>query len=359
MRPVSFHTDTLVNNSSEAHSLAAIDLGSNSFHMIVGRLKNGQLQLIDRLREPVRLAAGLTDDHRLKPEVAQRALDCLKRFGQRISGLQPDNVRAVGTNTLRLAQSRNGFLDQAQDALGHSIEVISGIEEARLVHLGVAHSLAEPGGRRLVVDAAQGVEAQSVANCYTAVELGLEVIPVLNKIDLPAADPDRVCKEIEEVIGIEATNALRVSAKTGEGIHELLEQIVADGGDVSKFVGKAKDNGVLWFGTQASQTSLAPEIVVANLIYDWSPMLTEIIEQRAQGVYGGKAYVINLENKGQVMEYNPDFDLPADVKQLAEATLQLRGDAGEAQIDGARLAMTQNIGGSGATIATHILRRPA
>jgi basic membrane protein A len=87
-------------------------------------------------------------------------------------------------------------------------------------------------------------------------------------------------------------------------------------------VGKAKDNGVLWFGTQASQTRLAPEIVVANLIYDWSPMLKEIIDQRAQGVYGGKAYVINLENGGQIMEYNPDFDLPADVKQLAEDTIQ-------------------------------------
>ena len=87
-------------------------------------------------------------------------------------------------------------------------------------------------------------------------------------------------------------------------------------------VGKAKDNGVLWFGTQASQTSLAPEIVVANLIYDWAPMLKEIIDQKAQGVYGGKAYVINLENKGQLMEYNPDFDLPADVKQLAEDTIQ-------------------------------------
>jgi basic membrane lipoprotein Med (substrate-binding protein (PBP1-ABC) superfamily) len=87
-------------------------------------------------------------------------------------------------------------------------------------------------------------------------------------------------------------------------------------------IGKAKDNGVLWFGTQASQTRLAPEIVVANLIYDWSPMLKEIIDQRAQGVYGGKAYVINLENGGQVMEYNPDFDLPADVKQLAEDTIQ-------------------------------------
>jgi basic membrane protein A len=87
-------------------------------------------------------------------------------------------------------------------------------------------------------------------------------------------------------------------------------------------IGKAKDSGVLWFGTQASQTRLAPEIVVANLIYNWTPMLEEIISQREQGVYGGKAYVINLENGGQVMEYNPDFDLPADVKQLAEDTIQ-------------------------------------
>jgi len=87
-------------------------------------------------------------------------------------------------------------------------------------------------------------------------------------------------------------------------------------------IGKAKDSGVLWFGTQASQTRLAPEIVVANLIYNWAPMLEEIINQREQDVYGGKAYVINLENGGQVMEYNPDFDLPADVKQLAEDTIQ-------------------------------------
>ncbi len=86
-------------------------------------------------------------------------------------------------------------------------------------------------------------------------------------------------------------------------------------------IAKAKDSGVLWFGTQASQTRLAPEIVVANLIYDWSPMLKEIIDQRAKGVYGGKAYVINLANKGEVMEYNPGFDLPADVKQLAEDTV--------------------------------------
>ena len=92
----------------------------------------------------------------------------------------------------------------------------------------VSRSLAACEGALLVVDAAQGVEAQSVANCYTAVELGLEVIPVLNKIDLPSAEPDRVKQEIEDIIGIEAVDALNVSAKTGIGIAEVLERLVRD-----------------------------------------------------------------------------------------------------------------------------------
>ncbi|MGB5832501.1 MAG: translation elongation factor 4 [Thiohalocapsa sp.] len=91
----------------------------------------------------------------------------------------------------------------------------------------VSRSLAACEGALLVVDAAQGVEAQSVANCYTAIDLGLEVLPVLNKIDLPSAEPDRVIREIEEIIGLDATDALRVSAKTGEGIPDLLEMLVA------------------------------------------------------------------------------------------------------------------------------------
>ncbi len=90
----------------------------------------------------------------------------------------------------------------------------------------VSRSLAACEGALLVVDAAQGVEAQSVANCYTAIEQGLEVLPVLNKIDLPAADPERVITEIEEIIGLEAGDAIRVSAKTGVGISDLLEQLV-------------------------------------------------------------------------------------------------------------------------------------
>jgi len=90
----------------------------------------------------------------------------------------------------------------------------------------VSRSLAACEGALLVVDAAQGVEAQSVANCITAIDLGLEVLPVLNKIDLPASEPEKVISEIEEIIGIDATDALRVSAKTGEGVPELLEELV-------------------------------------------------------------------------------------------------------------------------------------
>src|SRR5690554_779100 len=90
----------------------------------------------------------------------------------------------------------------------------------------VSRSLSACEGALLVVDAAQGVEAQSVANCYTAIEQGLEVLPILNKMDLPQVDPDRVRQEIEEVIGIDATHAVACSAKTGLGVEDVLEELV-------------------------------------------------------------------------------------------------------------------------------------
>jgi GTP-binding protein LepA len=90
----------------------------------------------------------------------------------------------------------------------------------------VSRSLAACEGALLVVDASQGVEAQSVANCYSAIEQGLEILPVINKIDLPAADPEKVLHDINEVIGIETDNAILISAKTGQGVHELMNQIV-------------------------------------------------------------------------------------------------------------------------------------
>lgn len=136
--------------------VAAIDLGSNSFHMIVASLRGGELIVVDRLREMVRLAAGLTSARNLTPEVQLRALECLERFGQRVRDMPPGTVRAVGTNTLRAARNAQSFLIMAEQALGHPIEVISGIEEARLTYLGVAQSLAANGRRRLVMDIGGG-----------------------------------------------------------------------------------------------------------------------------------------------------------------------------------------------------------
>jgi exopolyphosphatase/guanosine-5'-triphosphate,3'-diphosphate pyrophosphatase len=113
-------------------SYAAVDLGSNSFHMIVANWADGRLQIIDRMKEMVRLASGLNDKQELSSESMQQALECLQRFGQRIREIPHVNVRAVGTNTLRQARNGGDFLLHAHRALGHPIEIIAGREEARL-----------------------------------------------------------------------------------------------------------------------------------------------------------------------------------------------------------------------------------
>jgi len=136
--------------------LAAVDLGSNSFHMVVARYSHGQLLIVDRLRESVRLAAGLDEQGRLDREAVVRALQCLERFGQRLSDVKASRVRVVGTNTLRKAKRKGAFLDRARESLGHPIEIISGVEEARLIYLGVAHTTPSEGGHRLVVDIGGG-----------------------------------------------------------------------------------------------------------------------------------------------------------------------------------------------------------
>jgi len=143
-------------NNNMPETFAAVDLGSNSFHMIVARIINGDIQIIDRIREMVRLGAGLDENNQLSLEARIRALACLSRFGQRLRELPLGNVRAVGTNALRQAKQADNFLTQAETALGHPIEVIAGHEEARLVYLGVAHSLATGNNQRLVVDIGGG-----------------------------------------------------------------------------------------------------------------------------------------------------------------------------------------------------------
>ncbi len=136
--------------------MAAVDLGSNSFHMVIARFVGHDLQVMDRLREPVRLAQGLGRDRRLAPESRQRALDCLEMFGQRLRNLEGRHIRAVGTNTFRRAREADLFRAEAESALGAPIEILAGHEEARLIYLGVAQTSPLTRKRRLVLDIGGG-----------------------------------------------------------------------------------------------------------------------------------------------------------------------------------------------------------
>lgn len=137
-------------------TVAAVDLGSNSFRLQVGRVVDNQIYPLDSLKEPVRLASGLTPDKRLDAPAQARALDALRRFGERLGGLDAGAVRAVATNTLRVAKNAGEFLALGEQALGFPIEVIAGREEARLIYIGASHSLPTAAHKRLVVDIGGG-----------------------------------------------------------------------------------------------------------------------------------------------------------------------------------------------------------
>lgn len=137
-------------------TVAAVDLGSNSFRLQVGRVVDSQIYTLDSMKEPVRLASGLTADKRLDISAQARALDALRRFGERLGGLDSGAVRVVATNTLRVAKNAAEFLPQAEEALGFPIEIIAGREEARLIYLGASHSLPMVAHKRLVVDIGGG-----------------------------------------------------------------------------------------------------------------------------------------------------------------------------------------------------------
>ncbi len=151
--------------------IAAVDLGSNSFRLQVGRIVDDQVYPLDGLKEPVRLAAGLGPNKLLDGASQQRALAALRLFGERLRGFSPECVRAVATNTLRVAKNAPSFLVQAEAALGFPIEVIAGREEARLIYVGVAHTLPHPKRQQLVVDIGGGSTEFIIGRNFKPLEL--------------------------------------------------------------------------------------------------------------------------------------------------------------------------------------------
>lgn len=154
----------------EGDLIAAADIGSNSFHLVVARYTHGEPRVIDRLRESVRLSAGLRKDGTLTRERRETAFGCLARFGQRLAGFQPGHVRAVATNAVRQLAHPQAFLLPAETALGHPIEIVSGREEARLIYQGVARGLPSSDRKRLVIDIGGGSTEFIIGRGYDALE---------------------------------------------------------------------------------------------------------------------------------------------------------------------------------------------
>lgn len=148
----------------EYSTLAAVDLGSNSFHLQVARVVDKQLYPLDSLKEMVQLAAGLSADEMLDEASQSRAIACLERFGERLRGFPLHAVRVVGTNSLRVAKNATSFLVKAEQALGFPIEIVAGHEEARLIYLGVAHSLPAADNNRFVIDIGGGSTELIIGN---------------------------------------------------------------------------------------------------------------------------------------------------------------------------------------------------
>ena len=136
--------------------LAALDLGSNSFHLLIALEDRGRIQVIDKYKEMVRLGEGLTSTNHLDPVVEHRAIQCLERMSERLRSVDSGSVRVVGTNTLRQLSKNNQFVALAEQVLGHPIEIISGREEARLIYSGVSHDLGDNTRRQLVIDIGGG-----------------------------------------------------------------------------------------------------------------------------------------------------------------------------------------------------------
>lgn len=165
------HNENNTDLAAEDSLLAAIDLGSNSFHMVVAKLAHGELTTIDIMSEKVQLAAGIGPDGMLDEAAFERGLACLSRFAQRLTDIPNDAIKIVGTNALREANNRNAFADAAEQVLNVPLEIIAGREEARLIYLGVSHTLANTPGARLVIDIGGGSTECIIGERFTPLEM--------------------------------------------------------------------------------------------------------------------------------------------------------------------------------------------
>jgi len=202
----------------QLETYAAVDLGSNSFHMLVARREHGELRVLDRIREMVRLGGGLDRKGNLEPEVRQRALDCLSRFGQRLRGIPASNLRAVGTQTFRRLKNADEFLLEVENALECPVDIIAGREEARLVYLGVSQWIAGQYERQLVMDIGGGSTELVIGQGVDPVELEsmqFGCVSVTNRFFKNGKITARALKKAQRAVALELQEIQTVYRNTG------------------------------------------------------------------------------------------------------------------------------------------------
>jgi exopolyphosphatase/guanosine-5'-triphosphate,3'-diphosphate pyrophosphatase len=224
---------------------AAVDLGSNSFHMVIARVQDGRIEIVDREKEMIQLARGVDAEGRLTTAAQKRALACLARFAERLRAIPNDQVRAVGTKALRRAQHTKSFIKAAETALGVPIQVISGFEEARLVYTGLAYSVSDDHSLRLVIDIGGGSTELIIGKdfdpiCLESISLGCVTYSERFFGDSGRISPARfekawlaACAELESIRKQYLKTGWKIAYGTSGTVKAIAELVQArDGGAV-------------------------------------------------------------------------------------------------------------------------------
>lgn len=339
--------------------VAAVDLGSNSFHLLIGRVVESslghQIYPLDSLKEVVRLAAGLGPDKRLDAASQTRAILVLQRFGERLRSFSPDRVRAVATNTLRVAKNGQDFLRTAEAALGFPIEVIAGQEEARLIYTGVSHSLPRDGRRRLVIDIGGGstefiigtnYEPKLMESVYVGcVRFSREFFPggeitrgAMKAAVLAAREEVQVIRESflaqgwEEAVGSSGTakaileaivnNSYGGSTITAAGLEKLRTQLIRAGrAEDSGLIGLKQDRVPVFAGGVAIMSAIFDELDIKEMKYGEGALRLGVLYDLVGRTQSEDMRRISVE---QVMRrYGVDV---AQAKRIGDLALDLWND---------------------------------
>ncbi|MDZ7922957.1 MAG: Ppx/GppA phosphatase family protein [Marinagarivorans sp.] len=266
---------------------AAVDLGSNSFHLLVARLDGNLLEKVDREKEMVQLADGLQEDGNLSEDARARALACLSRFSERLREIPASQVRVVGTKTLRDADAAGDFLVAAEQALGHPIAVISGFEEARLVYSGLSHSVSNDSNQRLVIDIG-GASTEFIIGCDNTPELleslGFGCVSITKRFLRDGLNPASmraaylaVCENIEYIRTRYSLHGWDIAYGTSGTMRAIAELTANDDGSavisaksLNQLMDDIKRDGALHKGNFAKQRRavLPAGIIILKAIFD-------------------------------------------------------------------------------------------